>query len=907
ANTYSGGTTISAGTLQGDSTSLQGNITDNAALVFEQNGAGTFGGVISGSGSLTQSGTGTLTLTGANTYSGGTTISAGTLQGDSASLQGNITDNTALVFDQNNAGAFAGVISGSGSLTQSGTGTLTLTGANTYSGGTTISAGTLQGDSSSLQGSIIDNAALVFNQNSAGTFAGVISGSGSLTQNGNGVLTLSSANSYSGGTIINAGTLQGDSSSLPGNITDNAALVFAQNSAGTFAGVVSGIGSLSQSGSGVLTLTGANSYTGGTTISAGTLQGNTTSLQGDITNNAALVFNQNSAGTFAGVISGSGSLTQNGTGVLTLSGANSYTGGTTITSGTLLGNATSLYGSITNNAAVIFEQTNDGTFAGAIAGSGSLSKTGTGLLVLDGQNTFTGGTTISAGTLEVGDAATPSAFLSGNVQVAVGGTLRGHGTIGGNVINSGNLWAGGSIGTLSIQGNYTQEAGSQFTVDALSTGQASLLNVSGSASILGGNTVVLAQSGNWAPQTDYTIFSATGGVNGKFASASSSLLFLDPVLTYTTNTVSLSLQRNSIHFASAAQTRNQYATATAANELGFSNAAYTALTTLDAPTAQHAFDQLSGVIHASTDTALVDDSRYVRDAVNQHLLGLNQNGTEGTTDQGTRVWTSAWGHGGHHDSNGNASLLHTNGSGLLVGADLALGSDTRLGAVLGHGQNSVQADSVGSSAHVRSDHIGVYTSSQFGAFALRAGALYASQDVSAHRTVAFGTYSDWLTGVHEAQTAQAYVEGGYQFNVSPGQQLEPFLNIARVRVHNDAVRESGGSAALAVAGNSVSVNTATLGLRDTLALDSAGGIHAHVSLAWQKAWGDLAPLSSMHFASGGDSFAIAGVPVARHAVTTDLGISFTLAKNVTVDASYLGQFASGVQDQGARMTLTMTF
>ena len=99
----------------------------------------------------------------------------------------------------------------------------------------------------------------------------------------------------------------------------------------------------------------------------------------------------------------------------------------------------------------------------------------------------------------------------------------------------------------------------------------------------------------------------------------------------------------------------------------------------------------------------------------------------------------------------------------------------------------------------------------------------------------------------------------------------------------------------------MSVNTATL------ALDAAGGIHAHASVGWQQAWGDLTPLSTMRFASGGDSFAIAGVPVARHAVTTDLGINFTLARNVSFDASYLGQFASGVQDQGARMSLTVAF
>ena len=303
----------------------------------------------------------------------------------------------------------------------------------------------------------------------------------------------------------------------------------------------------------------------------------------------------------------------------------------------------------------------------------------------------------------------------------------------------------------------------------------------------------------------------------------------------------------------------------------------------------------------------MNDSRYVRDAINRHLLGLNNDGTEGTTNTGVNAWTSAWGHGRHANGNENTIALQANGSSLLVGADLPLGSHTQLGAVLGHSQNSIQSNSVVSSAHVRADHLGMYVASTFGAFTFRAGAVYSWQNVRSNRTVDFGTFSDWLTSDYHAQTAQVYVEGGYQFNVSPGQQLEPFLNFARVRVHNDAVRESGDAAALAVASNSMSVNTATLGLRDTLALDAAGGIHAHASLAWQNAWGNLRPLSTMRFTSGGNSFAIAGVPLARHVVTTDLGINFTLAKNVTVDASYLGQFGSGVRDQGARMSLTVTF
>ena len=142
----------------------------------------TIGSIIDGAGkSLDKVGAGTLTLTGDNTYTGTTTISAGTLSlgngGTTGSVAGNIVDNGALVFNRSNALTYAGLISGTGTVTKIGAGTLTLTGDNTYTGATTISAGTLSlgngGTTGSVAGNIVDNAALVFNRSNALTYAGV--------------------------------------------------------------------------------------------------------------------------------------------------------------------------------------------------------------------------------------------------------------------------------------------------------------------------------------------------------------------------------------------------------------------------------------------------------------------------------------------------------------------------------------------------------------------------------------------------------------------------------------------------------------------------------------------------------------------------------------------------------------
>ncbi len=373
AGTWTGGTTFSAGVLRlgvatgvptasaltfsggtfdlnGFSrtiTSLSGSgglMLGSAVLTVNQTIAGAFSGSISGTGRLTKTGAGDLRLVGANTYTGGTTVSAGSLTGDSASLQGAILNNATVVFDQAAAGEYAGAMSGTGVLRKTGAGTLRLSGANTYSGGTVVALGELVGTTTSLQGPITNNAALTFDQAVAGTFAGAITGSGSLTKTGAGVLRLSGANTYSGGTVVALGELVGTTTSLQGPITNNAALTFDQAVAGTFAGAITGSGGLTKTGAGDLRLVGTNTYSGGTTVSGGTLTGSATSLQGDIVNNAALVFDQTIAGAFSGAISGTGRLTKTGAGDLRLVGANTYTGGTTVSAGSLTGDSASLAG-----------------------------------------------------------------------------------------------------------------------------------------------------------------------------------------------------------------------------------------------------------------------------------------------------------------------------------------------------------------------------------------------------------------------------------------------------------------------------------------------------------------------------------------------------------------------------------
>lgn len=239
---------------------------------------------LKGTGSLTKMDYGTLVLSADNSYTGGTTVTEGTLQlgndSTTGSVQGDITNNAALAVKRSDTYTLSGKISGSGALAQNGSGTLILTADNSYTGGTTINAGTLQlgtgGTSGSIKGNVTNNGILAVNRSDKVVLDGAISGTGALQQNGAGTTVLSGDSSYSGTTTINAGTLQigngGTTGSIAGDVTNNGTLSFNRSNQLIFAKSISGTGSVTQDGAGTTLMTDANAYTGATRVNAGTLQ-----------------------------------------------------------------------------------------------------------------------------------------------------------------------------------------------------------------------------------------------------------------------------------------------------------------------------------------------------------------------------------------------------------------------------------------------------------------------------------------------------------------------------------------------------------------------------------------------------------------------------------------------------------
>jgi autotransporter-associated beta strand protein len=528
ANAYSGPTTISAGRIQvgyyGTTGSLgAGPVTNNGSIVFDHNDAITVPNAINGSGRLEKDGDGTLLLTGANTYSGSTDIYSGTLRVGGASALpsaaavwlryyggatldlnnysitigsldgsgGNVTlgSGTLSVGADNTSTTFGGVISGTGGLTKVGSGTLTLEGASTYSGSTTVSAGGIEVGGGWITGSlgtgpVTNNSWIRFDRSDDITVPNAISGSGRLAKDGAGILLLTGANTYSGSTDIVVRTLRvGSASALP-----SASAVW-----------LADIATLDLNNFSIT----IGSLAGGGRWSNVTLGSGTLSVGAD-----------NTSTTYSGVISGAGGLTKVGSGTLTLGGVNTYAGPTVISAGQLLAgvpNAIPSSSPLITTGGLVFDATGTVTVANPISGSGTLTQAGNGTLVLTGSNSYSGGTIIRAGTLQIDNdnelgASTGGLTLSGGTlqtvkEIASNRTLTVTANSGLNIAPGTTLTLGGTLGggsnlTKSNTGSLTL-AGSGTYAGTLTFADGSLL-VNGSvpsASVVVSHDTVVAGTG----------------------------------------------------------------------------------------------------------------------------------------------------------------------------------------------------------------------------------------------------------------------------------------------------------------------------------------------------------------------------------------------------------------------------
>ena len=554
-NTYSGTTTISAGTISisadsglgaapgsataGHLTLNGGTLQSTADFTLNANRGvalgsshGTFNvdsgttltvaGIIAGSNNLTKSGDGTLLLSGVNTYSGTTTISVGTLkvsgQLGSGTYSGNISNSGTFEYSSSSDQTISGVISGSGNLVKDGSGELILSGTNTYLGSTTLSAGSIRISADSGLGSAPGSATIGHLVLSNG---GILKTTATFTLNSNRGVTLASGTGYF----------------KPSSATEL-----------TYGGIITGSGNL-KSSHGTLILNGINTFTGTTLVRSGTLiissdsglgtaPGTATSDHlmingGELKTTTTFTLNSNrgillgthdgfinvdsgTTLTYGGIIDGtsSGDLIKNGSGILTLTGINTYTASTTINAGTISisadsglgaapGSATAghltLNGGTLNSTADFTLNSNRGialgtshgtinvdgsttlTYGGIIAGSNNLTKSGDGTLLLSGVNTYSGSTTINAGTISIG--------ADSGLGTAPGSATAGHLTLnGGKLLSTADFTLNANRGVAlgSSHGTFNVNSGTVLTVAGVIAGSNNLIKLGAGTLLLSG-------------------------------------------------------------------------------------------------------------------------------------------------------------------------------------------------------------------------------------------------------------------------------------------------------------------------------------------------------------------------------------------------------------------------------------
>jgi autotransporter-associated beta strand protein len=853
-------TVNAGGSLAFAVSSTAGNATINATnafITFEDNST-------AGTAAITANGTGSVDFSGTIGPNSDNQISAGSIAGSTTFFLGG---NQLTVGSTNLSTTVSGTIEDGGSfggsgasLVKIGTGTLTLSGVNTYSGGTTINGGAI---------------AVSADNNLGAASGGLTLGGGTLQTTG----TFTSARAVT----LNAGG---------GTFNTNAGTAL------TLTNAVSGSGGLTKAGGGTLTLLAASTYSGGTTVNAGTLQ---LGPGGSLAAGSALAIN---GGTF--------NLNGNNQTVGTISGS----GG-----GIVLGNGTLTMGDGSNT-----------TLAAVISGTGGVIKQGGGILNLTGANTYTGPTSVMAGTLAV------NGSLAGNVTVGSAGTLGGNGTIAGVVTNNGTIAPGNSIGLLTVNGSFVQSAGSIYQVELNAAGQNDRINVTGApgtAVIQGGTVQVLAAGGTYGKSTTYTILNASGGVSGAYAGVTSNLAFLTPTLSYDANDVflTLALSQNAFTPSFLSLTPNQKAVGVSLNQ-SFANASgdfatvlgvIAGLNTLQGPLA---LNTISGEPYADFGTMNTNNAAMFMNALGQQMAnarGASAAGQRQALAQACEVencdavgplsaWASALGGLGSVLGDGNASTLTYNFGGAAVGMDYRFDPRFLAGVGVGYTHGTQWVNSFMGQGWSDSVSVAAYGSFTQAGFYVDALAGYAYYSNQLQRQILIpGLQQRTATGSTGANQFLGQIEGGYKLGIyAPASAtITPFGRFQISSVTQNGFSESGAqSLNLNVAQQTTNSQRTTIGadLGSSIGLGSERKLDLAVRLGWLHEFADVArPITAAFAGAPGNSFTVFGATPLRNAAVVGLQATTTIAAATQIYLRYDGEIATGTDNHAINVGLRMSW
>ena len=929
----------------------------------------TFAGTISGIGHLMIA-NGMETLSGANTYSGFMVIGSGStlvLSGagnipnslvtaypgstlDISGASGNrsvfsLTGNGSVILgnrtlELTRGGSYQGVISGSGGLATDAE--MTLTAVNTYTGPTSINAGTLHLDmggdisasSSVTVGSPGYSAQLDISATYSGATIASLSGNGSVELGGQTLTISNAAGTFSGNVHGNGGlTIAGGTETLSSSITYAGPTIIGAGATLALAGVAN-IGASS-------TVTTFGTFNVSALPSSASIQ----SLSGSgsvVLGNTTLVIT-NSAGAFSGNINGTGGLVVAG-GTQTLSGTNTYKGGTVISHATLAINSDAALGvpsgallfdsgtllalddisstrpiATTNGGGVVNTNAFTVSLLGPLMFDGPLTQSGAGLLILDGSVVAGGELTISNGTFSANNTVDAT-----DVTITATGVLRGTGTINAPTTVFGTLAPGNSPGTLTFTAPLTLAPGSttQLDIDGTGTGTGagnySRILVTGAANAitLAGTLQPLLRGITGSASNSYTpplgqafaVIVADGGISGGYSGLTQPT-GLAPGTRFDTlygaNTLTLVVTPSTygnLTLAGLSESATEAAVGRALDAIRpaagilpdpASATLFSPLYALPGAAIPGALDQLSPGIYADGLMAARDTWYQMADSVGTALairrgdaLGLST----APGPHGSTIWANGLGQLAHV-SGSDAPAYSQSVGGAIAGIDIQVTPGVVLGAAVG-GASVQTSTGAGATDSGNAVQFALYGSVHSGMLFLDAQADYLHVDQSVRRSLS--TWGLAANGNTQINGGGAQLTAGTRLKWDRW-QIEPTLGLTALGLASPSVSETtGGSLAARVSAQSIASVQSFAGVRfgTDLALTPTKPIHLYALVGWAHEFADTAASTNASLAlTGAGPFSIASPSVGRDAARLGVGLDAILSPSVSLYASYVASIS----------------
>jgi outer membrane autotransporter protein len=634
---------------------------------------------------------------------------------------------------------------------------------------------------------------------------------------------------------------------------------------------------------------------------------------------------------------------QIGPGTTILTGTNTYTGGTTISAGTLqLGNGGttgSITGNVIDNGILAFNRSDSVTFNGVIGGQGALVKQGGGTLTLTGMSTeFTGPTTVDEGSLIV-----DGSIASTQTLVSPGALLGGHGFLGGDLVSSGIVSPGNSPGTLTVSGNYTQNANGTLRIEiaGLAPGQHDLLAIGGHANLAG--TLQLIRLGGFQLHIGdkVTFITANGGVSGTFSTVQNDFATLIKTqIIILPNAVVVQGTQGS--FAEIAMTPNCAAVARSLDSAVGDPRASTLINFLNNEPVNKLcpgdFDlispeQLASVFNITVSLANVQSANLERrmDDVRAGSTGFNSagftmngstpnfsgglagpTGVEGKSGPSVLtpipenrwgVFAAGLGEFTHVDSTDNARGYDLQTGGVTLGVDYRIGSNFAVGLIAGYAHTNADLPNSGN-MDVNSGKFGLYGTAFSGGFYLDSAVTGGISEYDSHRTALLGTAS----GSTDGGDLNVLVNGGYDLKKG-GLSIGPTASFQYTYVSFNGFTESGSLAPLKINDQHVDSIRTAFGMKASY--DWKVGnvlIRPELRAAWQHEYGNSAYSIVASFANGaGSSFTVSSPNIGRDSLLLGAGVAVLWTDRISTYIYYDGELGRTNYDShnvtaGVRLT-----